>query len=231
MRTASRAIPPGSFVLDAGAGDAPYRELFNHCRYVTVDFSSTKYHDFSKGHIDIISDLKSIPLDTCSVDAILCTEVLEHVPDPQDVIEEFHRILKIDGELYLTVPFIWPLHEEPFDYYRYTSHSLRRMLENAGFTIQLLEPRGGALMVYAMFLDQLFTPHVHSTVSRIWRTVPVVRNLRGRSLVSRLILRAINGVTSILSCADTRWPNTLWAGGTITPGFAAHCVKKGAMKP
>jgi ubiquinone/menaquinone biosynthesis C-methylase UbiE len=67
------------------------------------------------------------------VDAVLSTQVLEHVADPLSVLAEFFRVLKPDGRLWLTAPFVWYLHEEPYDYYRFTSHGLRFLLERAGF--------------------------------------------------------------------------------------------------
>src|SRR5438874_378316 len=81
VRFASQLLPPGSRVLDAGAGDAPFRRLFEHCQYITADFAATEYHDFSAHKPDIVCDLVKIPLPERSLDAVVCTEVLEHVPE------------------------------------------------------------------------------------------------------------------------------------------------------
>src|SRR5438132_9052355 len=121
QRVAS-AIKPGAKLLDAGAGDAPYRGWFGHTEYVTADFAATGYHDFSA--VDIVADLTALPLGDASFDAVLCTQVLEHVRDPGRVLTEFARVLKPGGSLYLTIPQSWEIHEAPHDYFRFTRHGI-----------------------------------------------------------------------------------------------------------
>ena len=88
-----------------------------------------------------------------SFDAALCTEVLEHVRHPDNVVAELARVLVPGGHLCLTVPFVWPLHEEPFDFFRYTPHALRDMLEGQGFTNVTVEPTSGYLSTLAQVAD------------------------------------------------------------------------------
>lgn len=71
--------------------------------------------------------------------------MLEHIPSPEDLWREMHRVLVINGVLILNVPFYYRIHEEPHDYYRYTEYALRRFAENTGFYVELIEPIGGAL--------------------------------------------------------------------------------------
>jgi SAM-dependent methyltransferase len=77
------------------------------------------------------------------VDCALCTEVLEHCPDPLALLREVHRVLKPGGILVLTLPFLWPLHEVPHDWCRYTPFALRHLLESTGFRVRDLRPLGG----------------------------------------------------------------------------------------
>ena len=84
-----------------------------------------------------------IPLADASIDSALCTEVLEHCPDPAAVLAEVHRILKPGGSLVLTLPFLWPLHEVPHDWCRYTPFALKSFLESTGFQVCELRPLGG----------------------------------------------------------------------------------------
>jgi SAM-dependent methyltransferase len=150
MREAAAALAPGTDVLDAGAGNAPYRELFAHCRYVTSDWSSSPHE--GAGRVDIQASLDDLPVADGSFQALLNTQVLEHVADPGRVAAELYRVLTPGGRLWLTAPLVWPLHEEPYDYWRFTSHGLRRVLEGAGFEVERLEPRGGYFSVLATML-------------------------------------------------------------------------------
>ena len=138
---AARALPAGARVLDAGAGDAPYRALFAHCDYRTSDWSNSPHAGGRAA--DVVAPLDALPVPDASFDAVLCTQVLEHVPDPAAVLAELHRVLAPGGSLWLTVPFVGQLHEEPFDYFRYTGHGLRTLVGSAGFTGVAVEPIGG----------------------------------------------------------------------------------------
>jgi SAM-dependent methyltransferase len=92
---------------------------------------------------DLAWDGNVIPLPDASVDCALLTEVLEHCPEPQRVLTEVHRVLKPEGFLFITVPFIWPIHDVPHDEFRYTPYSLQRMLSKAGFADPSIEATGG----------------------------------------------------------------------------------------
>jgi 2-polyprenyl-3-methyl-5-hydroxy-6-metoxy-1,4-benzoquinol methylase len=63
-------------------------------------------------------------------DMILCLNVLEHVFEHQKAVDNMHRALKKGGKLVVAVPFCFPLHDEPGDYWRYTEHALRKILSN-----------------------------------------------------------------------------------------------------
>jgi SAM-dependent methyltransferase len=144
------AIAAGSRVLDAGAGAAPYRPLFGHCDYVTQDWPGS-VHGGARGP-DIVADLHHLPVADASFDAVVCTEVLEHVAEPAIVLAELSRALRPGGRLLLTVPFVIELHEEPHDHYRYTSHGLRGLLERAGFADIDVRPSSGWFATLAQTL-------------------------------------------------------------------------------
>ena len=146
----ARELAPGARVLDAGAGNAPYRELFEHCDYVTTDWSESVHPGARRA--DVIASLDALPVDDASFDAVLCTQVLEHVDDPGAVLGELHRVLRAGGGLWLTVPLAWPLHEEPFDFFRYTPYSLTTLLERAGFVDVEVAARNGYFATIAQLL-------------------------------------------------------------------------------
>jgi SAM-dependent methyltransferase len=133
----ARSLASEARVIDIGAGDAPYRELFAAQRYVTLDHAETDH----SGKVDLLGSADSIPADAGSFDVVLCTQVLEHVPDPQRAMREFHRVLVPGGLLLATVPFVWEEHEAPHDYYRYTRWGIEHLLQQAGFGQAEVRPR------------------------------------------------------------------------------------------
>jgi SAM-dependent methyltransferase len=153
LQRAASETPADSMVLDVGAGDAPYRELFSNVRYTTCDWENSIYTPPQPP--DIISPADRLPLEDGSVDAVLCTQVLEHVPEPWAVLEEFHRVLRPGGKLWLTAPLVWFLHEQPYDYYRFTSHGIRSLLERAGFLDIDITPQQDAFLSLQELLESI----------------------------------------------------------------------------
>jgi SAM-dependent methyltransferase len=148
VASAASALPAGARVLDAGAGDAPYRELFAHCEYVTADWEHSP-HGLAASS-DIVGSLEALAVEDASFDAALNTQVLEHLAEPVEVLRELHRVLRPGGRLYLTVPLVGELHEEPYDFFRYTPHGLRHLLSKAGFEVETITPRNGYFTTLAL---------------------------------------------------------------------------------
>ena len=146
-------LKPGSKVLDTGAGQCPYRPLFSHCEYQTQDFSHYEgtpsgpvAERWRYGAIDYVCDITKIPAPDGSFDAIVCTEVLEHVPHPVDALRELARLLAPDGRLFLTAPLGSGLHQEPYHFYGgYTPHFYRKFLGELGLEIVELKATGGLM--------------------------------------------------------------------------------------
>lgn len=146
-------VPPGSRVIDVGAGSCPYRSLFAHCEYKAHDFAQLRPDQFSGrqgyGQLDYICDILSIPVPDASFEIILCTEVLEHVAEPIQALHEFARILKPGGKLLLTAPLGSGLHQEPHHFYGgYTPHWYQKFLAEVGFNNLIIEPNGGFFKHY-----------------------------------------------------------------------------------
>jgi SAM-dependent methyltransferase len=133
----ARALRPGSRVLDIGAGEAPYRELFAEHAYVTLDHDDTLH----SGEVDLHGAADAVPAADHSFDVVVCTQVLEHVPRPLEALREFHRVLRADGLLVATVPFVWEEHEMPHDFFRYTRYGIERLLTEAGYSQIEVRPR------------------------------------------------------------------------------------------
>jgi SAM-dependent methyltransferase len=133
-KAAGQGDGKGFMVLDAGAGRAPYRPLFDHVTYETADFGAA--YETAPAGLDYVCDLTEIPVEDGRYDLVLCTQVLEHVPEPLAVLREFHRVLKPGGQAWLSAPLFFMEHQQPYDYHRFTQFAWRRMAEETGFTVQ-----------------------------------------------------------------------------------------------
>ena len=122
-------IPPGSIVLDAGSGLAPYKSLFDHTRYESADFGQVQKKYAPPAYV---CDLRTIPVDDARFDAIIFNQVMEHVPEPLAVLRELYRVLKPGGRLLYSAPLFYEEHERPYDFYRYTQYGIRYLFDRAG---------------------------------------------------------------------------------------------------
>lgn len=129
-------VPKGALVLDAGAGDAPYKSLFQHAKYESADFEKVNK---TYAQSTYVCDLKSIPVEDGRFDFIIFNQVMEHLPEPQLVLAELHRVLKVGGEMIYTGPLFYEEHEQPYDFYRYTQFGLRHLFNSGGFVIKRLD--------------------------------------------------------------------------------------------
>lgn len=121
-------------VLDFGCGTGPYQALLTSAtEYIGLEYDSPENRRYKRA--DIYYDGQTIPLDDASIDSVLSTQTLEHVPNPEQIVTEWARILRPGGQLLLTMPFMWPEHEMPYDFQRYTTNGLRKLLEENGFEI------------------------------------------------------------------------------------------------
>jgi len=154
-----KKIPTGLTILDAGAGERQFKKFCSHLNYIAQDFG--KYEgtgevglqtgSWNNKNLDIVSDITTIPLENHSLDAIMCTEVLEHVPDPISAIKEFNRLIKPGGYLILTAPFVSLTHFAPYHFATGLSRFFyEKYLPENNFRIEELSLNGN----YFEFLGQ-----------------------------------------------------------------------------
>lgn len=197
-------------LLDLGCGIMPYKStvLKNKSveKYIGLDLEKANYYADVKP--DLVWDGKKIPLEDHSMDCIMATEVLEHTHNPDDLLKEINRVLKPGGLFFCTVPFIWHLHEVPFDEYRYTPFSLEKKLQAADFTKIEIKALGG----WDASLSQLLG---------LWVTYrPMKRMVKSILLrVCRLAIRLLDKHDKIPQTFD----NT---SNSMISGLSALCYKK-----
>ena len=137
-------------LLDVGCGNAPYGELIPGWRRVGVNI------DAIDARPEVVADGLALPFHDGCVDAVLCSQVIEHVRDPFTLVAELSRVLRPGGTLILTGPMFWSLHEEPHDYWRFTEHGFRELCRRSGLESVEVRSQGGAISLAAIVLNRLF---------------------------------------------------------------------------
>jgi SAM-dependent methyltransferase len=180
-------------MLDVGCSERPHAELFapHVSRYVGLDYPPAlldkqpelwEILDRAQGVVDVFGDGRALPFADCSFETVLSSEVLEHVMAPAEVVREMARVLKPEGKLLVTVPFVVPLHEMPSDYYRFTPFSLRKLVEESGLEVEQIEARGNFALALgslgSQFLLRSFGARKRqsdgSVIPSLWRSIFVV---------------------------------------------------------
>ena len=159
-------------LADIGCGTKPYRGMMAPFvrEHVGVDHAATP-HDAS--NVDLFGTAYSIPAADTSFDCAMCTAVLEHLEEPEQAVRECFRVLKPGGVAVYSVPFIWHLHEEPRDFYRFTKYGLTHVFTKAGFEVVRLEALSGFFTTFGTLLGY-YLCRLNRPVIRWTRVVPAV---------------------------------------------------------
>lgn len=130
-------------LIDIGCGTVPFYGTYrSSVQTVTCIDWGESLHENS--HVDQLVDLtRTLPYANDSFDTLVLSDVLEHIPNPHDLWKELYRIARPGSTVFCNTPFYYWLHEEPHDYFRYTSHGLRRLCKDAGFNVLELVEVGG----------------------------------------------------------------------------------------
>ena len=147
--------------LDLGAQNGPYASHFP--RRVALDLRPAS-------GVHVIGDAQALGLADASFDVVLCTEVLEHVPEPQRAVDEMFRVLKPGGRLLLTTRFLFPIHDAPHDYFRYTKYGLRHLFETNGFDVVEITALSGFWLTFGT----LFVYNLHRLHRGPLRWIPII---------------------------------------------------------
>ncbi|WP_186647718.1 class I SAM-dependent methyltransferase [Fluviispira vulneris] len=177
MEKESKKYAKGN-LIDIGCGKKPYEEIFLKYvkSYYGIDNELTMKSNYgNETKADLYCDCENTGLMSESFDTLLSTQVLEHVFNTESFINECHRLLKKNGIAIFTVPQLWQLHSEPYDYYRFTKYSLISHFKNAGFEIIELYPIEGAFA--ALIQTKMVSIYSHINYTNKF-TYPLKRFLR-----------------------------------------------------
>jgi SAM-dependent methyltransferase len=187
--------------LDLGSQNGPYAAHFP--RRVAVDLHPA-------AGIHLRGDAHALPLLTSSFDVVLCTEVLEHLPEPQQAIDEMFRVLKPGGQLLLTTRFLFPIHDAPHDYFRFTKYGLRYLLRR--FEQIHVEEETDAVGTLAVLVQRL------GMQAQTLGSAP----LRAGWLVAARIVRRLSFlITAEYGDSRRLTPET----GIMTSGYHVTCIR------
>jgi SAM-dependent methyltransferase len=187
--------------LDIGAQNGPYAALFPN--RIALDIRPGR-------GVKVIGDAQALGLRDASFPVILCTEVLEHLPEPQRAIDEMFRVLEPGGTLVLTTRFLFPIHDAPHDYFRFTKYGLRHLLRR--FAIIELHEETDSVGTIAVLLQRL------GMQAETLRRTP----LRGLWLVAAQVVRPFSFIiTSEYGDSRRLQPET----GIMTSGYHVICRK------
>lgn len=142
------ALPEKAWVLDAGAGEGKHAHYFTRQRYVGTDLAVGEA-SWNYSRLDCVADLMHLPFRDGGFDACLNIVTLEHLPEPAEALREIARALKPGAPLLIIAPLEWEVHQAPHDFYRYTLHGIRHLLDKSGFIQVDIQPVGGYFRLLA----------------------------------------------------------------------------------
>lgn len=181
-REAARLAPLAhGEMLDIGCGEKPYEELFRPyvTRYVGLDHPETQHaHDA----VDVWGTATDLPFPDGSFDTVAAFQVLEHVEEPAAMVREAFRVLRPGGVFMVTTPFMWGIHEEPRDFYRYTEYGLRYLLTSAGFDGVEVRAVSGAWAMLGVRFSYALAPYAGSR----WRPLVISLQVLAQAAGARL---------------------------------------------
>ena len=153
--------------LDIGCGNKPYQKLFEN---KVSDYIGCDIIQSDQNLVDIICPATALFFSNEVFDTVFSTQVIEHVEDHRAMLAEASRVLKQNGIAIFTMPFSWALHEEPYDFFRFSKYGIKFLFEKYGFEIVLIKANGGKwAAITQLFLNTLFSSRKYRT----WRSFMV----------------------------------------------------------
>ncbi len=177
--------------LDIGSGNSPYKKYLNVDRYISVDKKDTQATTYQENKNEVNADAKNLPFESRFADTILLNQVLEHIDDYEKVLSEISRVLKDDGKFIISVPFIYHIHSEPHDYFRFSEYGIKYLLNKYNFRIIEFKYQGYAGTTLVSIWN--------SFIWQIWNTNIYLKFLRNTLfLIPILIVFMINNIIGLV---------------------------------
>jgi len=172
---AEYAVKATGRLLDVGCGTAPHKSLFNGvAQYVGLDRPSHVYDDYAQSNernaaINVVGSAYDLPFGSQYFDLILGLQIIEHLSDPLSFLQEAQRVLCHGGTIILTFPLINPVHEAPYDFFRFTEYGLRHLCEISNLQVKKVTPMGGGWLTVGYLLRSLLLWNEHVVPPPWWK--------------------------------------------------------------
>jgi SAM-dependent methyltransferase len=198
-------------LLDVGCGNKPYRSFFQNVRsYIGLDYPVTQAIQDFQARPEVFGDARRLPFAQSSFDAVLCSQVLEHVNQPGQVMAEIGRVLKPGGCGILSAPFIYNVHVGPHDFFRFSPLGIREVVEGAGLKVKSIRYQGGI----GTAVVQLMHNWIFSGLARLSRKGVVTAGISALLTPFLLVICAINNLVGLgldnLAVDTERFSPNLW---------------------
>lgn len=171
LKYASKKYAKGN-LIDLGCGQKPYKAIFSKYinSYFGVDDSHAFYcHCREDNEVDLWTDCTNTGLKDSYFDTLLCTEVLEHISEPENLLNEANRLLKREGVVIMTVPFSWQIHAKPNDFYRFSPYGIKYQFEKNGFEIlEIKAMEGMYAAVQQLGILHMINRERKNIISKLW---------------------------------------------------------------
>lgn len=153
-------------VYDVGCGTKPFGRFLSGVAgsHIGIDMAGGFYGESA---VDVIGIADAIPVRDAVADAVLSSQVIEHLPDPEEALREARRILKPGGLLFISFPLLFPLHAAPYDFFRYTEHGFEAMCRRHGFEVLERHHMGGFWYMVSIFSERYFNAFNRSVLKRL----------------------------------------------------------------
>lgn len=185
-------------LLDVGCGEKPYKLIYDECckESIGVDVETCKHE---QSFVDVFASADCLPFGDESFDTILCTNVLEHVANMEAAFSEIGRVLKKGGYAVISVPFLYPVHEAPYDYYRFTNYGLQFQMQKNGFQIEKEICWGGVGLLALVYINLFFgkvlqnriihviTGYIQKAIYVLYKKICFNRLIHEKGKISKII--------------------------------------------
>ena len=155
-------------LLDLGCGNVPLFDAYKPYieNNICVDWGNSVHKN---SYLDVVTDLNmKLPFSDKTFETILFSDVLEHLENPKIMFEEMKRVLKPGGCILMNVPFHYWIHEEPYDYCRYTEYWYKKIAESLDLEIVIIKRIGGVMDVKKDIVSKIANMIVPNSIIVRW---------------------------------------------------------------